>query len=178
LSISSASGGKMEAMLPFHPEEFGLSVRIDNGLAAYRVSNGETIGLSEIVQLMAAGRCLFDLATLAAREMTRVRDCLMLWSSMVAQFTEMCQAWESVPPNGELIGAYRAELIRLRGLCEDRREMFVVTSKERLRHAASRDSEIESFGQRNHTSKATIAPGPSGWRDQSSPAHVYRLGHF
>jgi hypothetical protein len=79
-----------------------LSIRCDNRLAAGRVANGEAIELYEAVELMAACRCLYDLATLAAREFGTVKACRELWASTRDQFAGMGQAWESVPQNGEL----------------------------------------------------------------------------
>ena len=82
-------------MLPFQPEEFALTVRIDNRVAAQRVASDEAVELYEVVELMAACRCLYDLATLASRELTTIQDCLALWSSMRDQFSGMCHAWEA-----------------------------------------------------------------------------------
>ena len=73
---------KILGMLPFEPEEFGLSIRCDNRLLAQRIASGEAIELYEVVELMAWCRCLFDLASLTAREMETIRDCLVLWESM------------------------------------------------------------------------------------------------
>jgi hypothetical protein len=162
---------KISGMLPFEPQEFGLSARCDNRLMAARVANGEGVELFEIVEIMADCQCLYDLATLAARELKTVKDCLALWSSMRDQFSGMCQAWGGVPQNGELTTCYRAQLMRLKGLCEDRRAMYVVTAKERLRHSRNREDGVLSFGQRSESV-------PDGYSDQSSPAHVYSVGRF
>jgi hypothetical protein len=165
---------KISAMLPFQPKEFGLSVRCDNRLMAVRVAHGEAVELYEVVELMSDSKCLFDLTVLVARELKTVRDCLVLWSSMRDQFAELCWAWEGVPQNGELTAAYRAQLMRLKGLCEDRRAMYVVTAKERQRHAKNRDSNIESFGVRNGSEV-------TGYSSEGRPGHVYawpKLGYF
>jgi hypothetical protein len=62
----------------------------------------------------------------------------------------------------------RSRLEYFCGIAEDRREMFAVTTAERLRHASDRGAAIE---------KSTPIE-PNGFRnDQSSPAHVYRLGN-
>jgi hypothetical protein len=153
-------------MLPFQPEEFGLSVRIDNRLAAQRVANGEATELFEIIELMAACRCLYDLATLASRELTTIQDCLALWSSMRDQFSGMCHAWEGIPMNGEATSVHRAELRRLRGLCEDRLGLYTISNRERRKHARERDAEIASYGERNGEEAA-------GYSTQSTPQHVY-----
>jgi hypothetical protein len=138
---------------------------------AVRVANGEAIELFEVIELMAACQALYDLATLESRGLVRVKDCLSLWSAMRDQFAELCRVWEDVPPNGELTAAHRAQLRRLLGLCEDRLVMYTITSRERRKHAASRDSEIESFGRRGEST-------PNGWEDRSTPAHVYAIGRL
>ena len=152
----------MSGMLPFDPQEFGLPVLINNRLAADRAASGEAIELSDIIEFLAACRSLYDLATLSAREMTKVRDCRELWASMRDQFAGMARAWEGVPARGELTSVHRAELDRLKNLCEDRAKMFLVTTKERLRYAKNRGSMIETTQQRGHQE-----PEPEPWRGKA-----------
>ena len=157
----------------FDPFEFGFSLAINNRLAAERAAGGGAIELGEIVDLMASSQSLYDLATLCAREMGRVCDVQELWASMGDLFAELGQAWENVPGDGGLIPTYRSQLERLKERSEDRKKMFVVTTRERLKHAADRaDSGIE-------TTRATRSPEPEpdGWRD-THQGHVYSVGRF
>jgi hypothetical protein len=163
----------MSDMLPFDPQEFALTLRIDNRLAAVRVARGEAIELYEVVELMSASRCLYNLATLVARELETAKGCLALWSSMRDQFSGMCQVWEGVPPNEELTACHRAQLTRLKELCEDQLGLYRISSRERLRYAKNREDAVQTFNQRSG-----IEPG-DGYRDQSTPQHIYTVasGH-
>jgi hypothetical protein len=91
---------------------------------------------------MASSRALYDVATLASRELDRVKDCYTLWQGVRAEFVALCQAWGSVPQDGELIGQYRAHLCRLLELSADRCELYSVTESARREHAKCRESEM------------------------------------
>jgi hypothetical protein len=113
---------------------------------------GEQIAPREIVELMASARALYDVATLASRELDRVKDCYTLWHGVHAQFEALCQAWESVPQDGELVGQHRAHLRRLLELSADRTSLYSVTESARRVFAKRKvfDSDNEySFGTRS-----------------------------
>jgi hypothetical protein len=105
---------------------------------------GEQVAPGEIVESMASALALYNLATLASRELDRVKDCYTLWHGVHTEFEALCQAWESVPQDGELIGLHRAHLCHLLELSADRRELYRVSERDRLAHVARRDIGLES----------------------------------
>jgi hypothetical protein len=82
-------------------------------MLAMAVLAGEQVAPGEIVESMASALSLYNLATLASRDLDRVKDCYTLWHGVHTEFEALCQAWESVPQDGELIGQHRAHLCRL-----------------------------------------------------------------
>lgn len=112
---------------------------------------GEQVAPGEIVESMASALALYNLATIASRELDRVKDCYTLWHGVHTEFDALCQAWEGVPQDGELIGLYRVHLCRLLELSADRCELYNVTESERRVYAKRKvfDSDNEySFGTR------------------------------
>lgn len=113
-------------------------------MLAMAVLAGEQIAPGEIVESMASARALYNLATLASRELDRVNDCYTLWHGVHAEFEALCQAWENVPQDGELIGQHRTHLCRLLELSADRCELYNVTESARREHAKCRESELRT----------------------------------
>jgi hypothetical protein len=153
-------------------EQFALGLLADNQLMAESVASGTPIELSEVVELAAGIRSLYNLATLTSRELNRVKDCYTLWTETRDQFEQLCRAWAGVPQDGELISWHRAQLEHLRLLARDRTELYSISEAERLEHAANRAVGLEmAFSQRHELE-------PRGEQGQSAPAHVYSVGHF
>jgi hypothetical protein len=111
-------------------------------MLAMAVLAGEQVAPGEIVESMASALSLYNLATLASRDLDRVKDCYTLWHGVHTEFEALCQAWESVPQDGELIGQHRAHLCRLLELSADRCELYTVTDSARREHAKCRESEL------------------------------------
>jgi hypothetical protein len=148
-------------------QQFALGFAADNQLLAENVANGAPVALSEIVELAAGARSLYNLATLASREYGRVHQCYALWTETRDQFETLCRAWTEVPPDGELVSWHRSQLERLRELAADRCELYLINESERLMHAANREIGLEmAFSQRHE-----LEP-------PSEPAHVYSVGRF
>src|SRR5258706_15353347 len=99
-------------MSPAIVEDFSFSVLTDNKLVALSVAEGESIPISEMVELAAEVRALYDLATLFGCEFDLVADCHSLWLQMHTVFSELCAAWANVPQDGEVLGWYRCQLAR------------------------------------------------------------------
>jgi hypothetical protein len=154
----------------FDPLEFGFSLVCNNRLAAERVSRGGALELCEIIELMARSQSLFDLATLCARDMTKVRNRQELWASMRDLYDELDRAWDDVPRDGELANAYLSQLRRLQELCADYANIYVIPARERLKHSRRRGASVETTQQRGHQE-----PEPDGWRDQGTVGHVYSV---
>ena len=109
-------------------------------MLAMAVLAGEQVAPGEIVESMASALALYNLATLASRELDRVKDCYTLWHGVHTEFEALCQAWEGVPQNGELTGWHRAQLRRLLDLCADRISLYNISERERLAHALGKES--------------------------------------
>jgi hypothetical protein len=100
-------------------------------MLAMAVLAREQVAPGEIVESMAAARALYDVATLASRELVRVRDCYTLWQGVHAEFKALCQAWEGTPQDGELVSQHRAQLRWLLELSADRVGLYSITPAER-----------------------------------------------
>jgi hypothetical protein len=105
-------------------QDFASGLAADNTLTASSISLGEPVALGEIVELMASARALYDVATLASRELDRVKDCYTLWHRVHADFEGLCQAWDGVPQGGELVSWHRGQLEHLRELSANRCELY------------------------------------------------------
>jgi hypothetical protein len=126
---------------------------------------------AEVLSLAAAAQAIFISATLTSRELERIQDCHALWSELSQLFEDLCNSWTGIDAREESIIWLRARLRHFRDLAQDRKEMFSVTEKDRRRHGRTRDAQIESFTERNEIT-------PDGYSSQSTPAHVYSVGHF
>lgn len=116
-------------------EELSLALQIDNGLMAQSVAVGEPISLSDIVELAATARALYDTVTLASRDFDRMEQCFELWQAASRTFSLLRAAWEMVPADGQLVGLHRAQLERLYELCEDRFALYTSNGPDRRRGA-------------------------------------------
>ena len=66
-------------MLPEDLEEFAVATITDNRLVALALSLGEVVSLSEIIELSAWARGIYDLVSLDSRRLDRLADRLELW---------------------------------------------------------------------------------------------------
>jgi hypothetical protein len=119
-------------------QEFAADIVADNSLAAQSVVLGDKIELAEIAELLAGVRSIYNLATLASRDHSRITDCHALWLETLGHFEQLCGAWVGVQECGELIGWYRIQLEHLRGLCADRVELFQPEGADRRRLIANK----------------------------------------
>jgi hypothetical protein len=142
------------------------SARLDNALLRCDVVSGRAVPLPEILSLAGMAEAIFISATCEARSSDRVKDCRTLWAGIAELYAELAEAWVDVSCNeNQSILWLRSRLEHFRSVALDRREMFTVTEKERLKHAKDRDADIE----RSNGSE------PNGFRnDQSTPAQIYR----
>ena len=166
------AGVKVYLMLPA-PSDFAPSMSLDNSLLRQSVVNAEPIPLAEVLNLAALAQAIYISATLESRSLGRVKDCRKLWSGISQLFDELAQSWVDVNCDDPNIRWLQGRLEYFYSAAKDRREMFTVTEKERLKHAKDRgDTEIESFGSRSERE-------PDGYRSESYvPPHIYQLGHF
>jgi hypothetical protein len=118
------------------------------------VANGTTVELSEVVELAASVRSLYNLATLASRESGQIDQCHALWAETRKQFETLCQACADVPQDGELVSWHRAQLEHLYELAQDRVELYTISEAERREYQERKDTELETaLGER---SKLTV----------------------
>jgi hypothetical protein len=153
-------------------DEFAFSLPLDNKLLIDDIQNGVPITERDIIDVAINVRSLFVVATLTCRELVRVEDCLELWTETRELIAELLTSWAQVEANDHpQVNWLLTELSHLESLCTDRCELYTITTKERIAHAATRDADIEySFSQRHE-----IEPGQT---QSCSPPHVYQLGHF
>jgi hypothetical protein len=154
-------------------QEFHSSLPLDNGLLIADVKNGVPISEKEIIDVAINARALFVVSALACRELVRIEDCFKLWSETRELIDGLLTGWSEVAAGDHPRVAWLlTELRRLESLCTDRCELYTITTTERLRHVKTRgDACFEySFTQRNGRE-------PKG-EHNSTPAHVYSVGHF
>jgi hypothetical protein len=135
---------------------------------------GEQLRPGEIIESMASALALYNLAALACRELDRVKDCYTLWHGVHAEFKALCQAWESVPQDGELVSQHRAPLHRLLELSADRVGLYSITEKERRKHAKCRETEMSD--PEPHTARAQPLDYAEKALSSVTPALERRIG--
>jgi hypothetical protein len=151
-------------------QDFALSVRLGSCLLRQSVASGETVPIGEILSLAAQVEALSLFATLESRKLQRTKDCHELWSEVACLFDELWSVWVGVDSDQNIHWlCSRLELFRTQAI--EQTQLYEIRASERRRHALCREDASPSFGQRNEST-------PNGWRDQSSPAHVYTLGYF
>jgi hypothetical protein len=114
-------------------EEFAQGLLADNAVIALKVQSGDRLELTELVELAAATRALYNTATLASREFGRMDQCYALWAATAQVFEQLRAAWDSVPADGELVSFHRAQLERLCELALDRVELYRSNGPDRRR---------------------------------------------
>ena len=124
-------------MLSSHIDDFARSFLLDNRLAALACAAAETVTAEDIIHLAAEAQALHMLAALYCHDLTTIEAYKKLWQVIHEFLEETCQIWSDVLPDGELISAHRALLIRLRDTAADRVAFYCVSTSERsiYRHA-------------------------------------------
>jgi hypothetical protein len=155
-------------------QEFDSSLPIDNGMLIADIKNGVPITERDIIDVVINSRALFVLSTLACRELPRVEDCFKLWTETAELITGLCASWAQVAADDyPQVGWLLTELRRLQTLCIDRVELYTISEQQRLEHAKTRDADFEdTYCTRNGLELRGEHSG------QSSPAHIYSVGHF
>jgi hypothetical protein len=153
-------------------QEFTRSLPVDCGLLRADITSGKPIDQAEILSLAALAQALFVTVTIESRTLDRVVDCHGLWKEATGLFEELCSSLADINSDDQAINWLRSRLIHFRDQAADRKEMFTVSLKERLRHAADRGADFETSFTERHSIE------PSGVTGHPGPAHVYSVGKF
>jgi hypothetical protein len=111
-------------------EEFALGVLTDNALLAQAAVLGEAITPAEMIELSASSRALYNVCTLAGRELGYISEHHKLWQAASEIFAQMSKVWGEVNGN-ELAEAHVSLLLRLHAMSLDRAALYDVSSAER-----------------------------------------------
>ena len=156
-------------MLPI-PSDFSTGLTLDNSLLRSDVARGQVAPVGEVLSLIALAQSLYVMTTLTTRSMDRIDDCRRVWTETAAVLDEVLKVWRGVQSDDPNVLWMLGKIEHFRSLAFDRVEMFSISEKERVAHAANRgSSDFEPFSVRNGTE-------PAGYSNSSSPAHVYSLG--
>jgi hypothetical protein len=153
-------------------QAFADSLPVDAGLLRADITSGRPIDHAEILSLAALAQALFVTVTVESRTLDKVDDCRRLWSEAAGLFEELCSSLADINSDDLSVQWLRGRLIHLRDQAADRKEMFTVSLKERLRHAADRGADFETSFTERHSIE------PSGVTSNAGPAHVYSVGKY
>lgn len=153
------------------PGDFCIGITLDCHLLRTDAASGRPVPASEALSLAAAVQAIYLTATMESRRLQRVKACHELWTEIARLFDELCSAWVGADSDDPQIQWLCGRLEHFRTLAIDRTQLYEIRASERRRHALCREDAAQSFGQRNEST-------PTGWCDQSSPAHVYSVGRF
>jgi hypothetical protein len=129
-------------MSPAFVEDFAIGLIADNVFLAQSVAAGESVTLGEALELAAGTRALYDLTTLASRDVELMEDCFVLWRATASKFEELCKAWAEVPEDGEIVSWHRIQLQRLRALAIDRVDLYQPAGPGRRRLLAHKAADV------------------------------------
>lgn len=157
-------------MLPA-THDLNLSLRVDNALLRKTVALREDVPVSEVLSLAAGAQVIFISTTIYSRELAHVKDRRELWSGVASLFSDLGNCWTDVDSDDLQIQWLRDRLEHFENLAREQKELHVITSNERRKHAADRGASVETDDQCND-------PDPDSWEDRSGPSHIYAIGHF
>jgi hypothetical protein len=146
------------------------SVRVDSALLRQTVASGEKIQLGAVLSLAAAVEAIYISAVLHTRELPRVQARQKVWVEVSRLFTELAGTWTGANSGDPPIQWLRDRLEHFRELAIDQSELYVITLRERLRHAKNRGAMIETTRARGHQE-------PEPWHD-ARQGHIYSVAPF
>jgi hypothetical protein len=111
-------------------EQFSSGWLADTRLAAISMRSGDRLETSEIIELAAGAKSLYNTITLLCRQQTRITECAALWKEALGVFEAAAQAWQDVPLDCELLACHRQQLEHLSNLCRDRLTLYQPSSAE------------------------------------------------
>jgi hypothetical protein len=152
-------------------QELGIAISLDSSLLHQSVASGKESPVDEILSLASGVQALFIVVTLASRELAHIEDRRALWAEVADLYDELCLLWSDPGSDDPRIKWLTGKLRDLRALAQDEARIYEIRPSERKRHAMCREDDVSTFRQRNESV-------PDGYRDQSSPAHVYQLGRL
>ena len=138
------------------------------------IASGKEIPVDEILSLASGVQALFLVVTLESRALAHVEDRRLIWAEVADLFDELCLLWADAGSDDPRIRWLIQRLEQCRELAQDQTQLYQIRPSERRRHALCREAAIKAYGVRGERNESR----PDGWRDQSTPAHVYSLGHF
>jgi hypothetical protein len=163
--------GRKISVMSSLQQELGLAISLDNNLLRSSIASGQEVPLDEILSLASGSLTLYLTAVLESRALPHVKDRRLLWAEVASFFDELAGVWDESGPDDPRIKWLTGKLRDLRTLAQEQVSLYSVTSRERKKHAKNREDGVLTYGQRNCEEAAD-------YRDQSSPAHIYSVGHF
>ena len=157
-------------------QELGLAISLDNNLLHQSVVSGEEVAIDEILSLGSGAQALFLVVTLASRSLAHIEDRRELWSEVTDLYDELCLLWSGAGPDDSRVKWLTGKLRDLRTLAQEQADLYVVRASERRRHAMCREAAARTYGVHGEHDRSESTP--DGYRDQSTPQHVYSLGHL
>ena len=153
-------------------QELGLAISLDNNLLHESVALGKESPVDEILSLASGVQALFIVVTLASRELAHIEDRRELWSEVADLFDELCSLWADAGSDDPRIRWLVQRLAQCQELALEEARIYGVRPSERRRHAMCREATPRSYGVHGvHDDRNESTP--DGWRDQSTPQHVY-----
>ena len=169
-------GRKMQVM-PSLQQELGLAISLDSRLLHESVASGEEIPLDEILSLASGMQALYLTTVLASRELAHVKDRRHMWDKTSAVFNELCACWADAGSDDPRIQWLVQRLGQCQELALEEAQIYGVRPSERRKHAMCREATPRTYGVHGvHDDRNELTP--DGYRDQSTPQHVYSVGHF
>jgi hypothetical protein len=115
-------------------EQFVSGWLADAGLVVLSIRAGELPQASELIDLAAAAKSVFNLATLVSRQQTRIAQYAQLWEQTLAAFQTAHKAWEGIDSaQNNLIAWHLSQLERLCVLAQDRLALYTIEDVTRKR---------------------------------------------
>ena len=157
-------------------QELGLAISLDSRLLHESVASGKESPVDEILSLASGAQALYLTTVLASRELAHIKDRRVLWAEVAALYDELCSLWADAGSDDPRIRWLVQRLGQCQELAHDEAQIYEIRPSERRRHAMCREAAARTYGVHGEHDRSESTP--DGWRDQSTPQHVYSLGHL
>jgi hypothetical protein len=164
-------------MSSLQTHELGLALLLDNGALRSSVASREEVHLDEILSLASGIQALFLTTVLASRELGLIKERRELWIGTTSLFDELAGVWDGSGSDDPRLQWLIGKLRDFRTLVHDETQIYEIRPSERRRHALTREAAARTYGVHGEHGERNEST-PDGYRDQSTPQHIYSLGRL